>query len=615
MSTRDWAVGMTLSTLERDDQLVEAARSGDDRAFEELYSRYRAQIRRFAFRLTHDLDRADDITQEVFISALRRLRDTDREIAFRPWIYEIARNACIDEHRRTRRVQEVPIERDGEIGWFPALATTPSPEVAIESKQRLDDLCGAFRGLSERHHRVIVLRELEGKSYSQIGDELGMSKMVVESTLFRARRRLTEEFEDLTSGKRCEYVQRLLAHGGTPKTLGLRDRRSLTGHIEHCRSCRREAYVAGWQDVARESRTTRKVAALIPVPFLRLHARIVALFRGAHHSTLPAATTAMQYVTPATSLAAGGRAAVTAVGLIAAVVGGGIAGGAAERAVGLDDPADAASLAAQVATLTPAPGANPLLITRSGRAAFVSAPLLTTAGEPSSPFASVASDGAAAGSAPVEGAAGGTGAPAGHADAPAGTPAGGGSGSGGTTGGGSTSAGGDSGPSTGPIAASPDASAADVAGGTAAGAGTTAGSTGSTATSTSSTATGTSETAASTGNTATGTSSSAASGLGSTAGAVPDPTSTATGTASQAGGTAGSTSSSVTSGAPSPGTVSPGSVGSPAAPSGSPSGAPSGVTPPPPPSGGSGTPSTAGAPATTTVTSTVSSTTGALPTA
>ena len=57
-----------------------------------------------------DHGRAEDIAQEVFISALRRLRETERTIIFKPWIYEIAKNACIDEFRRTRRIHEVPLE-------------------------------------------------------------------------------------------------------------------------------------------------------------------------------------------------------------------------------------------------------------------------------------------------------------------------------------------------------------------------------------------------------------------------------------------------------------------------------------------------------------------------
>ena len=53
--------------------------------------------------MVRDHARAEDVTQEVFLSALRRMRDTERPIAFKPWIYEIAKNACIDQFRRGAR--------------------------------------------------------------------------------------------------------------------------------------------------------------------------------------------------------------------------------------------------------------------------------------------------------------------------------------------------------------------------------------------------------------------------------------------------------------------------------------------------------------------------------
>src|SRR3954453_21745379 len=86
-----------------DATLVAAVRRGDDRAFEQLYSRYQRRISSYVFGMVKDHGRAEDITQEVFISALRRMRETDRAIAFKPWIYEIAKNACIDQFRRSRR--------------------------------------------------------------------------------------------------------------------------------------------------------------------------------------------------------------------------------------------------------------------------------------------------------------------------------------------------------------------------------------------------------------------------------------------------------------------------------------------------------------------------------
>ena len=109
------ALGATQSAPSRTDhELIVAVRRGSDRAFEELYSRYRARIGSYVFGMVGDHARAEDIAQEVFISALRRLRDTERPIAFKPWLYEIAKNACIDEFRRTRRAREVPLPLEGD---------------------------------------------------------------------------------------------------------------------------------------------------------------------------------------------------------------------------------------------------------------------------------------------------------------------------------------------------------------------------------------------------------------------------------------------------------------------------------------------------------------------
>src|SRR5436305_14306071 len=104
MATAIGATQLAPSCSEQD--LVAAVRRGEDRAFETLYGRYRARIGAYIQGMLHDHARAEDIAQEVFISALRRLRDTERPIAFKPWLYEIAKNACIDEFRRTRRTRE-----------------------------------------------------------------------------------------------------------------------------------------------------------------------------------------------------------------------------------------------------------------------------------------------------------------------------------------------------------------------------------------------------------------------------------------------------------------------------------------------------------------------------
>ncbi len=266
------------SAVDSDQRLVVAVRAGDERAFEALYQRYQRRIHAYVLGMVKDHGRAEDVTQEVFVSALRRMRATDRAIAFKPWIYEIAKNACIDAFRRSRRTEEVSY--DAEEGLAPAdhsrlCATGPSPEAAVSAKHDLETLCGAFGGLSESHHQILVLRELEGLTYEQIGARMGMTRPAVESTLFRARRRLTEEYDELVSGARCMRVHSIIAAAASG-AVGVRDSRRLSRHLAHCQPCRREALAAGLDRgllVRRPAakRYVERIAGLLPFPaFLRL---------------------------------------------------------------------------------------------------------------------------------------------------------------------------------------------------------------------------------------------------------------------------------------------------------------------------------------------------------
>jgi RNA polymerase sigma factor (sigma-70 family) len=289
-----------------------------------------------------DHGRAEDITQDVFISALRRMRDSERPIAFKPWIYEIAKNACIDDFRRARRAREVPITGDDELEHEnPRLiARAVTPEAAIESRQQLTDLRGAFRGLSESHHKIIVLRELEGLSYSQIGERMGMSRPVVESTLFRARRRLSEEYEELVSGRRCEHVQAVIGERGgrTVRSLGIKERRLLARHLAHCQPCRRHAHLTGFDESGLQvPGVVGKIAAVLPIPaFLRLRQNAADAGAGASRAVasrahafnaLQSAQSLASTVDPAGPFAGVGRVAAGAAALVIAGAGGGIVAG------------------------------------------------------------------------------------------------------------------------------------------------------------------------------------------------------------------------------------------------------------------------------------------------
>jgi len=251
--------------------LVRAIRDGDDRAFELLYARYQPRLALYIRCMIQDDGRTEDITQDVFFSALRRIRATDAEIVLKPWLYEIAKNACIDAFRRSRRVTEVSFDAQEALTAHARgrLADSrPSPDSAVDAKVDLDNLCGAFGGLSDTHHQILVMRELEGQSYRDIGDRLGMSRPAVESTLFRARRRLEEEYDELVSGRRCIRVRGIVDAGG--RAAGVRDQRRMDLHISHCQPCRRYALAAGVDLEARPARPSvaARIAALLPFPAL-----------------------------------------------------------------------------------------------------------------------------------------------------------------------------------------------------------------------------------------------------------------------------------------------------------------------------------------------------------
>ena len=114
-----------------------AVRAGDDHAFEQLYHRYQRRIGAYIYGMVHDHGRAEDITQDVFMSALRRMRATETPIAFKPWVYEIAKNACIDAFRRSKRAEEISYDADDALtgaDHAKLVGAGPSPDAAVAAK-------------------------------------------------------------------------------------------------------------------------------------------------------------------------------------------------------------------------------------------------------------------------------------------------------------------------------------------------------------------------------------------------------------------------------------------------------------------------------------------------
>jgi RNA polymerase sigma factor (sigma-70 family) len=253
-----------------DAELVAAVRAGDDSAFEELYRRYQPRIARFVCSMLHDAARCEDVAQEAFLSALRRMRETDAEINFKPWIYQIARNAAIDSYRRNSHAVEVSMDADEGLRASDRtrlVGLEASPDAALVTKERLDHLQGAFDELSDVHTRVLVMRELEGMSYREIGQKLDLTRPAVESALFRARRRLESEYAELSEGRRCEAMEGTIARIAQGVHRDAEEHR-LARHARRCHTCRRRARELGIEPLSALGALRKKAAALLPLPWL-----------------------------------------------------------------------------------------------------------------------------------------------------------------------------------------------------------------------------------------------------------------------------------------------------------------------------------------------------------
>ena len=255
-----------------DEHLVTAAQSGSPEAFAALFRRYRPEIARYAGRTLGDDARAEDVVQETFLSALRSIRTLDRPAGFRPWLYRIAHNACVDTIRRRGRSEEVLFDAAGmqaaeEIRLF---RQGPSNHAALAQKEQFRHLRQALADLPGQQAQILVMRELEGLSYEEIGARIGISHSAVESLLFRARRGLRDEYGEISTGERCRKMRMLMAQA--VEGVGRRrDRAVLVRHAAGCATCRRDAFVMGLGPLVDDGRRglragLSKVAALLPLP-------------------------------------------------------------------------------------------------------------------------------------------------------------------------------------------------------------------------------------------------------------------------------------------------------------------------------------------------------------
>ena len=179
---------MTTTTREpTDEQLVGRARIGDLRAFESLVERHRDVVYRVAARIVGP-DEASDVSQDAFLRAFNRLDQLSGAGGFRPWLLQITHNAAVSSASR-RRPEPVDPGSDASSDQGEELLT---PAVALEQHERVSRLEAKIRLLKIEHRAVLVLRDVEGFSYEEVGEATKTPIGSVKGRLHRARRELID---------------------------------------------------------------------------------------------------------------------------------------------------------------------------------------------------------------------------------------------------------------------------------------------------------------------------------------------------------------------------------------------------------------------------------------
>jgi RNA polymerase sigma factor (sigma-70 family) len=222
-------------------------------SFEAIYRRYHQALYRYCLAILGNPEDAQDALQNTMVKAMRALPGEKRKIDLKPWLYRVAHNESVDLLRKRRPAEEMDVE---------LAAAGPGAAEAAETRERLRGLIDDLGELPDRQRGALVMRELSGLSFEQIGAAFDTSAAVARQTVYEARLSLREMEEGREMS--CEHVMHTLSNADGRIVR----RRDIRAHLRACPDCRafREG-IAGRR---------RDLAALAPLPAVAS----AGLFRG-----------------------------------------------------------------------------------------------------------------------------------------------------------------------------------------------------------------------------------------------------------------------------------------------------------------------------------------------
>ena len=231
-----------------------------DRSFERLYRKHAGDVYRYALVVLRNQADAEDVTQTTFLNAYRAMEQGERPRSPENWLIAIAHNVCRQRFRQAQR-------RPTEVVYEDELAETIVEDDAVSA----EDIRRALGHLAFNQRSALVMRELEGRSYQEIAEILGLSVSAVETLIFRARRALREQLEEGITCRDAEFaISRQL-----DRQLPRKEKGALRAHLRECDEC------ASFARSQRAQRGALKALAAIPLP-----SSLAGLFGGSGAATV-----------------------------------------------------------------------------------------------------------------------------------------------------------------------------------------------------------------------------------------------------------------------------------------------------------------------------------------
>lgn len=180
-----------------DTALVESVRKGDMQAFASLIAKYQDRVFNMVYRMSRSREDAEELTQEAFLTALKKMSQFRGHSGFYTWIFRIAANLVISYSRRSGRIRFQSLSSSEEFTETLAGKSNGDPQAIVVAAERQARVMEALEELDEEMRLVVILRDIEDMDYNMISEVLEVPMGTVKSRLHRGRCELKDKLSDL----------------------------------------------------------------------------------------------------------------------------------------------------------------------------------------------------------------------------------------------------------------------------------------------------------------------------------------------------------------------------------------------------------------------------------